>query len=850
MDIESKTDFRFVTQEALKCVRVDGRPYPVRSQVLVPLGQDAAYFKEALLERQYLAREGYTSQRYETEWKPSFGERILRVGRRCDDDRDAVGLLIRNHAWMDADRLAGIADLMPAFTYGGEEKAGGSEAAEAIDAIKAEADAKTAALQAAYSSAVAESTEIYNTQMREEETRWDKGSAVTQRRDECTQAVEAERTAWLAHVASENETHEAQIRELEQQRADGDIGGKEYDAAVLAENRRHLFEVQRLDNSFHDTVRRLDAECEKDVIALEREHEDLIAVIETLHAERLKVARETCESGEAAALQEKAAAIREYIIGNSLTGWDNVLYDSEAEGGVIGARNALVARAVKTESFAQGWYDRRYLYELASTPLRRLFADLETMTALRIPLAFFYHAAYKSPGGSVYNRESVEPGYGYDESGFKKDEVIYYPDESPDSCRFYFLFGRRTEIGEVERISADLHIRTKVWRENGSITDPVECYVVRTDFLFEGLADESRLNAWDAVEDDVLARSEEIERANAERMEAIDKAFDDTVRALERTRDDAIADAMQAEADAVKAADARFVEALEAPMLAHNSKVWAWQNDPETAGKDFPYDGEYWDAYYSAYMVRYEAVGDAATAREAAVDAAKAAYNEGVSNAADVKDEATYAQEDAVTASRRNLEEYARAEFQKVEDSYTEDVQGVWDVYNMAVADLNATYYQVESDSMADVKTSLNSSLPEDSWEWGEYNWDPFNVIFVPEFKEGYEPSEEEETLMSNVRNAHVRIMGENIRLRDAGIWSAEEAKWEALKPIYPPRPDNRGIFAATLPGYGPSGGAVEEGDDVDRRLVGVHNIVVHYRPRSLTGMDTARYRAEQEETS
>lgn len=849
MDIESKTDFQFVTQEALKNVRVDGRPYPVRSQVLVPLGQDAAYFKEALLERQYLAKEGQVSQPYETEWKPSFGERILRVGRRCDDDRDAVGLLIRNHAWMDADRLAGIADLMPAFSYGGEDKAGGSEAAEAIDAIKAEADTRIAELQAAYSSAVAESTETYNAQMLEEETRWDKGSAVTQRRDALAQDEANELTTWQAQAESETAAYEARILELEQQRADGDISGNEYEAAVLAENRRHLFAAQRIDNEHYGTVARLRAECEKDVIALEREHEDLIAVIETLHAERLKVARETCESGEAAALQEKATAIREYIIGNSLTWWDNVLYDSETEGGAIGARNALVARAVKTESFAQGWYDRRYLYELASTPLRRLFADLETMTALRIPLVFFYHAAYKSPGGSVYNRESVEPGYGYDESGVKKDEVIYYPDESPESCKFYFLFGRRSEVGRVEKISADLHIRTKVWKNNGNVTDPVECYVVRTDFVFEGLADENRLAAWDAVEDDVLGRSEEIERSNAERMEAIDKAFDDAVKALEQTRDGAIADAMQAEADAVKAANRQFVEALEAPMLAHNSKVWAWQNDPETAGKDFPYDGEYWDAYYSAYMVRYEAEGEAASVREAAVDAAKAAYKEGVSNAADVKDEATYAQEDAVTASRRNLAEYARAEFQKIEDSYTEAVQDIWDAYNGSVAEMNATYYQVESESMAEVEAALDN-LPEDSWEWGEYNWDPFNVIFVPEFKESYEPSEDEETLMSNVRNAHVKIMGENIRLRDAGIRSAEEAKQEALKPIYPPRPNNRGIFAATLPGYGPSGGAVEEGDDVDRRLVGVHNIVVHYRPRSLTGMDTARYRAEQEETS
>lgn len=54
--LTKKGQYRFLSAEALKNVSVNGRPYPLRDQLLVPLGEDEAFVEEAIRERLYVSR--------------------------------------------------------------------------------------------------------------------------------------------------------------------------------------------------------------------------------------------------------------------------------------------------------------------------------------------------------------------------------------------------------------------------------------------------------------------------------------------------------------------------------------------------------------------------------------------------------------------------------------------------------------------------------------------------------------------------------------------------------------------------------------------------------------------------
>ena len=94
--IKERKDYRFVTQNAMKRVTIDGSPYPVRDQKLILLGEDEAFFAEALRERRYATGiPGNTD----------YTKAILRIDHDETRKRESVKSLIGTRMFFDADKM-------------------------------------------------------------------------------------------------------------------------------------------------------------------------------------------------------------------------------------------------------------------------------------------------------------------------------------------------------------------------------------------------------------------------------------------------------------------------------------------------------------------------------------------------------------------------------------------------------------------------------------------------------------------------------------------------------------------------------------------------------------------------
>lgn len=105
MQITKKEEFEFLPQEALKNVQITARPYPLREQKLIARGEDIAYLREAILERNafYYIPNNYNKVNT---------KRIQRTVGDYRNDFDAIKLLL-SRGWVDGEKLLKIEDLGP-----------------------------------------------------------------------------------------------------------------------------------------------------------------------------------------------------------------------------------------------------------------------------------------------------------------------------------------------------------------------------------------------------------------------------------------------------------------------------------------------------------------------------------------------------------------------------------------------------------------------------------------------------------------------------------------------------------------------------------------------------------------
>ena len=118
MDITKEDDFQFLTENALKNIAIKGRPYPVRDQKLIMQGEDEAYIREAILEREYMVN-GPSIGNAPVEVINKSDERILRIPKTWDGIKSDIDKLIvdelevGHNVWADAHKLDAMEDEVP-----------------------------------------------------------------------------------------------------------------------------------------------------------------------------------------------------------------------------------------------------------------------------------------------------------------------------------------------------------------------------------------------------------------------------------------------------------------------------------------------------------------------------------------------------------------------------------------------------------------------------------------------------------------------------------------------------------------------------------------------------------------
>ena len=187
MDIKEKSDFTFVTQDALRCITIDGHPYPIRNAsgkgVLPILGDDFAYLQEALLERKFLSYEPLSSLNESAldEAKPTYSERILKAPSNFDSEHNEVVATMKK-SWYNRNELASLNGITVARIAGAQASTAENE--ESVEMMKkAEKDHADALRTAEQNRLNADSNaeNEYKAELKNEEDAWNKGAAITAR---------------------------------------------------------------------------------------------------------------------------------------------------------------------------------------------------------------------------------------------------------------------------------------------------------------------------------------------------------------------------------------------------------------------------------------------------------------------------------------------------------------------------------------------------------------------------------------------------------------------------------------------------------------------------------------------
>ena len=342
--LESREDYEWVSQDALKRVQIDGMPYPVRPQKLVVKGEDEAYLREAIAERRFL-RDLPVSVYTAAILRITQG--VLRAAWLYDAVSEVVFSQYNTRIWVDADAAEDFESQIPQGPFlvltgtTTDTKPQGVDAAIAAynDRVDAADDALADALDDALDALVEALRSLYD-------ARDDAVSDAESARDEAVEDAEASLAEDLDEMEDE---HDAALDKIEKDYSEGRIDASERDRLVAEETERYRWAVvTRRDeadkavaearDAFNEAVRSAEFTLYDSSKAKWAEYEEAAGEARTTHRDEVASARLAVNAAVTNA--ETGAVYSGYLRSGASPSGDGMLY-SDALDYIAAAREEM-----------------------------------------------------------------------------------------------------------------------------------------------------------------------------------------------------------------------------------------------------------------------------------------------------------------------------------------------------------------------------------------------------------------------------------------------------------------------------------------------------------------------------
>ena len=478
--IDNKSQYRFVAQEAMKHIKVEGLVYPIRPQHLILLGEDRAFLEEALREHEHRAQNNFASTLPDKFTDPilavwhdeaSVYERIkdeLHVGNYLDpakvEEEVPVGQTICTFTAKTGKNPQYLAIL--------EEKA-----------LKIEKEADDA-----YNSRYNQYKQNYDARVRTIKEKLDaEAEALAERiqeaKDKYVEDYNTAKDKSDGNIDKLTRQREKDVKALDGRHASGDLSDDDYQLELGKVNVAYQLSVEKEKVDFIGV--KFDLECTRDLTIsslnnaydrsetvayedLERWNEDQLSALEDY---RYQV--DTNANSEITAL----AVSGEYRF--SKTAVDDII----ATFLIIKHNQSYyehlrsLNRCAITKSCADKFFARKAVFTPSATAMTRLYADLEHMN-MRLENSVYlvrktFTRQWRSEyyPGEIFNEDTIKE---YNENGptGSYDDSIHYVDYDDKGKKFWYCtesssefriyIGDKTLASNIEYIDAD----AIVWRLN------------------------------------------------------------------------------------------------------------------------------------------------------------------------------------------------------------------------------------------------------------------------------------------------------------------------------------------------------------------------------------------------
>lgn len=461
--VSDKTDFQFVSQNALANISISGTPYPVREQKLVLMGEDIADLEEGIRERNFFV--DHIGLHIESSYKlanslvylEQYNERIREVCKDVRPYHDRISAMLATGTWMDKGKESGIPSSNPKVRCKGPSDSSDyrTKKAHIEDDIIPQFNSDVSDLNTEHADALAQLSNAYSTAVTAEEARFSSDPDISAAEAKYDRDTESAESTHSAEIEQEEELWISNKAEIERQYEDEEIDGDEYRLLLDTEDDRHTQKTRLIDNNLADALEEAITGRNEAVTRATEHHHEILDALKARYDEDVKEENDGYDAEMKSLRDTLNSTIYDYVKGNPI--FAEYVYEKGYCPALQDMSDAFEAAKI-TKSCADMFYSRNPLFYFASTPLDRLFADLERMDSkILSPTPTVYRSAY------IYTYGSGSPSYVDSSEASENGNSIVVEDDDYSgtfsNTDFYILFGARYELELIEAIYADVIIK-------------------------------------------------------------------------------------------------------------------------------------------------------------------------------------------------------------------------------------------------------------------------------------------------------------------------------------------------------------------------------------------------------
>lgn len=889
--VEKKSDFVFVSENALKNISVTGAQYPVRGGKLALLGEDAAVLEEAIRERSlYLDGTVFNNEFLlpighpipsgsahagsdAVQSRAQYDQRIREIRGDVDEEYTRIKRLLASGNWIDKNKAAEIeATENPIIKCTGDVLSGSDyvAAVESFNRIVEKFDSDFSELRTAHNQALSDLQSDYEAAVAAENTRFEESSGIQEAIDACADAVQRAEDKHADATNAEETVNEGNVAEINRRLDDGEITKDKADDLLAREAERHGLEVEKTDNRRVKDIASAELDRDRAIIRATEAHFDTLKDLEDAYDEDVAVENEEYERSHAelldkrddeiTALSSSIPDLMDYIL-NGTTG--------EAFSKAWRKRDEAFKNAVIRKSCADAFYSRNPLFKPSSTAINRIYADLERMDDV------FDKGVSLWREKRIYTYGDLKPVPQYP-SSYLADNYLLIVDEdyvgTYDNYDFFFFYGHRHEIDRIHKIYADAilyrHDHLKAGAQTGEESEedqstnemlaeasddtdekPDRCNkaysIARVEFTLEKIPNAEEYAVLDAISDRLEAGRKELIETRDESLKESRLAYQQDLAHAQHDYDEAVASAARTRDDAKTQANIEYVHTLWGIAPSINARLSAAKTDEEKALIWEEFERAQSSAVDTMRGAEASADSDYNSAVDAAMTAKRAAQETAISERFARDDEANSAYSDANTELKQRLSVEAQAVYDAHAAKKTAADQKRTQELQTAAQKRDGKIGEIVSSAVEEMTLlhdlAQDEATLDDGWT---LRTDSFGITYI-----AIGPN----AMGDIVLNAN-RI-NSSIRPAQSAAWSeyneaveaADRTRWESISDLPDIQPSARGKFKASLR---PVDSCGINGKGVTQRvqLVGIKNLEIVYRPWTATGGDFSEYYSELED--